>query len=185
MKSHFDLTSSLLEKYKGRPKKVGRYSVSDVWAIEKVYLTVEKFFAGQDNDFISCFRMWQGTWKHQQVQELLQGYIVEKKVEYPHEDWLLVGKADAMNEDHVLEIKTGDTIKDEAKEWHMYQGKIYCTIFQRPECFIVQPVVKGETIRLKTIGTVQRDDKWFEEKLKVIGEFHKKVYEHSKTINGN
>ena len=96
-KNHFDLTESLLRNYQGRPKKVGRYSVSDVWAIEKSYLTVEKFLKGEENDFASCFRMWQGRAKHAQIQELLEGYDVESKKEYVHNDWLLVGKVNPLN----------------------------------------------------------------------------------------
>jgi len=175
MKNRFDLTEPLLRLYQGRPHRVGRYNVGDVWAIEKGYMTVEKFLNGQENDFYSCFRMWEGRAKHQQVQELLTDYEHETKKEYSHNNWVLVGKSDALKDDHGLEIKTGDKIKTEAKEWHEYQARIYCTLFERPIWYIVQPIVKGESIILKTIGEVQRDDDWFNKRLEVIDKFHEKL----------
>ena len=121
--------------------------------------------------------MWQGKSKHKQVQELLEGYVLEEKKEHVHNDWLLVGKADAYNEDHILEIKTGDTIKDKAKEWHEYQARIYCSMFERPICYIVQPVVKSERIILKTIGEIKRNDNWLQKRLEIIDGFHKELQE--------
>ena len=171
-KSHFDLTDSLLRNYQGRPKTIGRYSVSDVWAIEKGYLTVEKFLKGEENDFGSCFRMWQGRAKHTQAQELLEGYEMETKKEYPHNEWTLVGKVDAINAEHILEIKTAEKVLDKPKAWHEYQGKLYCTMFERDICYIVQPIVKGERVILKTLGEVKRDDEWFNKKLTIIDIFH-------------
>ena len=174
-KNHFDLTDSLLEKYQGRPKRIGRYSISDVWAIEKGYLTIEKFLKGEENDFTSCFRMWQGRAKHAQVQELLEGYDLESKKEYAHNDWTLVGKVDAWNNEHILEIKTSDTVLTKPKTWHEYQGKLYCTMFERDICYIVQPIVTGERIILKTLGQVERDDKWFIKRIEKLDAFHKEL----------
>ena len=186
-KDRFDLTDSLLNKYKGRPKTIGRYAVSDVWAIEKGYLTLRKFLEGQTNDFESCFRMWEGRRKHEQCQELLEGYEIEKKVEYKHNDWLLVGKADAINSltNEGLEIKTSDKLLDKAKSWHEYQAKIYCSMFQVPIFYIVQPRIKENRIILKVLAEIERDDKWFEKKLKVIDKFHQELYGYTEIFGTN
>ena len=175
MPPYIDLSESLCKQYQSRPRKISRYYVSDVWAIEKKYLTVEKFLSPQKDSWLDCYRKWSGKWKHQQVQELLTDYEHETKKEYHHNDWVLVGKSDALKDDHGLEIKTGDTIKDKAKQWHEYQARIYCTLFERPIWYIVQPIVKGESIILKTIGEVKRNDKWFQKRLEVIDSFHQEL----------
>ena len=170
-----DLTPRLRELYGEKKRKLGRYNASEIWAIDKGYLKPENYLKKEILDFKSIFRMWQGTWKHKQVEELLEGWKLERKTEYAHENWTLVGKADGLKDNQVLEIKTSTTLFDKAKSWHEYQVKLYCSLFLKEEGIICQPVIKGNSLILKIIGTVKRDDKWFLRVIEKIDKFHNQV----------
>ncbi len=173
-----NLTEFLLEKYASKKGEIGRYNTSSLWAITHGYLSVKEFLEGKPIDSLSAFRMWQGTGKHLQIQELLEGkFEIETKVEFksPEYDWILVGKADALSKDTVLEIKTSTDLMFEAKPWAEYQCRAYCSLFEKKKGIIVQPIVKDSQIFLKTIGEVKRDDKWFQGELKKLDNFHLKL----------
>lgn len=173
-----DLTPTLLSLYAKKPRKLGQFNVSDVWAIAYKYLTPQMFLKGEEVDFEGVLRMWQGRWKHAQVQEILKemGYELEVRKEYRcREEWKLVGKADAVSETDLLEIKTSETLLSSAKDWHLYQGRLYCTMFDMPRCFILQPIVTGSRVFLKKIGEAKRDDKWFEKQMEVLDKFYKEL----------
>jgi hypothetical protein len=69
-----------------------------------------------------------GIFIHRLIQEKLKedGYEIEKRIEYDLGDgWKLIGKIDAVNSDHVIEIKTTrDLSKDLQPHW-ISQANLY------------------------------------------------------------
>lgn len=138
-----------------------RVSVSSVYAI----------LQGWDNrppDLMGMIRMLDGRIKHHFIQELMADYEKEVKVEYPFGDFILVGKADLVAEDHIIELKTSRELKDKAKEWEVMQSRLYCSLLQKPKCIIAQPCFTADKLYLKTLRTCKRDDEWFEKTLKLL-----------------
>lgn len=176
-----DLTPVLLKKFSGYPKKVGRYSVSDMWAILNGYLSVREYLLPKKVDSVQAFRMWQGVTKHNQVQEFLKeiGWECEVKREREIKGFEIVGKVDAINAGEILEIKTSEELMAKAKRWHLFQAKIYCSLFERPVAYIMQPVVNSK-VELKEIGCVKRDEEWFQEQMGLLEQFHEQLitYKH-------
>ncbi len=167
----------------GKQKKeriVGRYSVSELWGLltinsrtGKPYTSPKEWLNPSSKTFQSCFKMWEGTMKHKAVEELLpETWKTEIKKEYQYKDITLVGQIDALSKDAVLEIKTSVDLMFEAKPWAEYQCRAYCSLFGKKKGIIVQPVVKNNQIILKTIGEVERDNKWFARELKKLNSFH-------------
>ena len=175
--SNIDLTDTLLTIQKHRPRILGRFSTSDVWAIRNGYLTPENYFKEEVKDFSQAFKMWNGTWRHNQVQELLKelGYEIELKIEHKTPDFTLVGKIDAIKDDIILEIKTSTELLPKAKSWHIEQLKIYLSLFEKEKGVIVQPITQGNKLILKEIGIVKRDNKFFEKVLTDLREFQTKL----------
>jgi hypothetical protein len=175
----FNLKPLLAEKYVDKPGVIGRYSVSAVWGILNGYTTPEEYIKGKKIDYESAFRMWEGTAKHGQVQSLFEGneyYEIEKKIEYLTEyNWTLVGKADLLDRESVIELKTSTSEMDKAKKWAEFQCKLYCTMFERPKGIICQPVKNGKELYLKSLGEVERNDKWFATQLAKLNEFHNQL----------
>ena len=64
---------------------------------------------------------------------------------------------------------------DTAKPWHIHQVKLYTSMFDREIGLVYQPVEEENRLILKHLGSVERDDKWFEEQLEKLYEFHLKV----------
>src|SRR3990167_34589 len=174
-KEMIDLTPALLKRHYHDPPKFGRYNASELWGIVNGYADPKTWLLGHPVKPQDALRMWSGRWKHEQVQELLVGWIREEKRESEYRDIVLVGKVDAMNETTILEIKTSDAVMTEAKKWAEYQAKIYCSMFERPKAYVVQPVIKGTKIILKELGHVNRNDKWFQNQLSKLYEFHELV----------
>lgn len=172
-----DLTPTLLTKYQDKKKEINRFSVSDCWAIIHGRITPKDYLRGEIRDFSQIFKMWQGTWKHNQIQELLKelGYEIEPKIEYKTDDFVLVGKADAILGDEILEIKTSAELIPNAKSWHIEQVMIYLSLFKKQKGVIVQPITKGNKLFLKEIGKVERDDEFFRKVLEELKEFQSKL----------
>ena len=167
-----DLTEKLLALYPPKPNKVGRYSCSKIYAILHGWITPEQYINGEAVDFIGAFRMWQGTKKHEQIQELLKDdYIIEEKREKKVKDFEIVGMADLMTEDTVLDIKTSFKLIN-AKPWAVHQVKLYLTLFERPFGEIVQPIWTGNKLYLKTLGKYKRDDDFFNKQMDLLAKFH-------------
>ena len=177
-----DLTQTLVQKYRHEGRKIGRYNASDLWGIVNGYATPQTWLLGHSVKPQEAYRMWQGKWKHRQVQELLgeMGYVLEQKQEVDYGDFTLVGMVDAMNSEFLLEIKTSEQVIPKAKEWHRYQTKIYCSMFNLSRGYVVQPVVKGQSIILKNIGMVKKDDEWFKRQLDLLSSFHQELLYESK-----
>jgi len=184
---NIDLSKKLLKSINndGHPKKLHRYSCSNIYALLQGWEKPETYLEPKTFDFLNAYRMWQGKWKHQQVQSLMPDYIQELKVVKEVGNLTIVGMADLINDEEVIEIKTSEKLHNKAKAWHLHQCKLYCILFDRPVGRIVQPVKSGDSLYLKVIGEVKKDPKWFAremEKLKVIDD---KITEHyAKGING-
>jgi len=170
-----DLTNIFLERQQQKPVETGRYHISRLWGVLNGYCTPQEFLKGEKIDFNSALRMAMGTLKHDLIQELLPDWKIEVKKEYRHKDWVLVGKCDAHNKDTILEIKTSDKLIPTAKRWHIWQVKMYLSMFKRDKGIIVQPIITPNKLLLKEIGIVERDEKWFREELEKINELHIKL----------
>jgi len=165
-KNHFDLTERLLKMHAPKERKPGRVSASQVHAMLEGW-------EDRPIGLKEALRMWNGTWKHKMVQELLPEYQHEVKLEYPCKDWVLVGVADCLTEDHILEIKTSEEVHQSAKPWHITQARLYASMFEVPYVYIMQPVSQGNSFYLKRLRRVGRNDDWFEETLEKINQIIK------------
>lgn len=176
--SDINLTPVLRSKMgMNRPRIRGRYNASELWAIANGYLTPEQYFSPKPRTVNDFMKMWSGIIVHEQVQKLL-GQDKEKKVEYKRDGVTLVAKADYLPgdiQDEVWEIKTSETEIDKAKPWFKYQTRLYCTMFNKKRGVIYQPVFSRDGLFLRDIGTVERDDDWFEKQIQVLLKFNEEV----------
>ncbi len=180
---NYDLTKKVIANANHHKQRVlHRYSVGDIWALLNGYLTPENWLRGEKKDFKNAFNIFQGTWKHKQIQSLMTEYEQEVKKEMKVGDITLVGMADLLAGDKGIEIKTSEKIHIKAKPWHEYQAKLYCILFDRPKWEIVQPIIDGG-LKLKIIGTVYKDDKWFSKIMKKLQLFDKEIEEINKELD--
>jgi hypothetical protein len=161
----YNLTDELLKRYEPREKTPKRISVSEVHALinewEDRPITVE-----------SAINMWQGSWKHRMVQDLMPDYEHEVKKEIDVGDgFTLVGMADCLSVDHGVEIKTKNELKSNAKSWEVTQAKIYAVMFDRP-FKIVQPVFNKKGIYLLELQKVGINKNWFEKTINKVKEYY-------------
>jgi len=162
LSNEIDLTEALQHSFESdyqRPPN--RISVSAVYGLLESW-------EDRPPDLLGMIRMTEGRAKHKMIQELLPQYQHEVKIEYPFGNLVLVGKADCVGEDHILEIKTSRELKDKAKEWEVCQAKLYCSLFEKPECWICQPCFTGEKLYLKILRRVKRNEDWFKETLQTL-----------------
>lgn len=173
-----------------RPGVVGRYSCSKIWAINNGYLSEKEFLKGEEFDFKNAFRMWQGTWKHAQLEDLLRwkGYKVEEKkemeIDIDGDKITLVGKADIQDlveKEDVCDFKTSETLTEEAKRWSLHQVQMYCHLFDKPVGYIVEPRRNENNLWLEVIGKVERDEAFFQKEIEKLAKFHKKLCKQSTT----
>lgn len=185
---NIDLTPALMHKYNGNPKvnKVGRYSVSMLWGMmtvnsftKELYTTPEAYLRPEPHDFEGVMNMWQGTHKHAQVQELLDGYDKEIKkvmiIKIGSVEFELVGQVDAINATEGLEIKTSQKLHTSSKKWHDYQARIYCSMFERDVFKVCQPVVTKDKILLNVLAEIKRNDTWFNKEMAKLASYHEKL----------
>lgn len=178
-----DITALLLKNYAPKPGEIGKYNASAIWGIINGYTSAEEFLKGKGFSFQEAIRCWQGTSKHEQIQNLfkdLDGYEIEKRAEYKYKDFIIVGKADLLTKDKVIEIKTSTEIIPKAKSWHIFQTKLYCVLFDRPQGLIVQPIINPHTIELKEIGIVKQDLDWFKKQMELLDNFHNQLKQYGK-----
>lgn len=162
-----DLTQYL--KGDERERKLNRFSVSELYYLLKGWTTIEEHINGKERTIHDYWTMKLGELKHKWIQEHLTtlGYECEIKKVYEIGGIEIVGKADALKADHGLEIKTGKA-REKASESQKYQAKMYCSMFELPEFYIVQPYLNSKKAYLKTIGIVKRNDTWFKEECEKI-----------------
>lgn len=176
-----DLTPLLMEKLGKKYRKIGRYSVSDLYAMQAGWLTPELYLHPEPVNFIGLMRMLSGIVMHEKIQMLYKKECCEVKVVYDYKDITLVAKCDylppedspEMNE--IYDFKTSETIMDKMKPWAKHQIKMYCTLFKREIGRIYQPLIINEKFILKDLGSVERDDEWFEQQCEKLYLFHQRV----------
>ena len=177
-----DLTPRLIEKFGTKTHKIGRYSVSGLYAIFAGWTKPEHFFEPQTNDFDGIKRMWAGVINHDFIESLLEKDKCEQKVVYKYRDIEIVGKIDYMPDDkEIWDFKTSDKVMDQAKPWAKHQIKCYLSMFNREIGKLYQPILSGDKYVLKHLGTVERDDIWFKGECQKLYRFHEKLIEIQKT----
>lgn len=176
---NIDITQRLKTKMTFGPRTRGRYNSSELYGILNGYLTPEQWMGAQPEREVSeLLAMWNGTGMHNQLAKLLGLEFSEHKRVFPYKGLNLVAKADFLPEhkpQEVWEFKTSKKIMDTAKPWHIHQVKLYTSMFDREIGLVYQPVEEENRLILKHLGSVERDDKWFEEQLEKLYEFHLKV----------
>jgi CRISPR/Cas system-associated exonuclease Cas4 (RecB family) len=166
-----DLTNYLIEPKKER--KLNRFSCSEIYYLINGYTPIKEYIEGKKRKVEEYWDMTLGKIKHQWIQECLKNdYHVELKKEIKIDEIEIVGMADLLTKDYGIEIKTGK-LRDKSTKAHEHQAKLYCTLFEVPKFYIVQPVISNDKAILKEIGIVYRDDKWFANQVSKI----KKIYQ--------
>lgn len=169
-----DITDKLIDKFGTKYLKIGRYSVSAIYAIKQGWTKPEDFFNAPKNDMAGILRMYSGTLNHNFIEGLLPKDKCEIKKEYVYKDMVLVGKCDYLpNDEEVWDFKTSDTIMDKSKPWQVHQIRMYCTMFERATGSLFQPIIKDGRVVLKHLSTTKRDDEWFKKEVEELYEFHK------------
>ena len=197
-----DLTPKFMEGARSYPKKLGRYSCSQLHKMLEAArlpwgLPPEKYFEPEEITFEGAMRMIKGVQAHDLVQKYLDPSKVEKKFEYYYYGdgdyrngtvkatdeegnleepiFTVVGKVDYLPEDCVWEIKSSETEFTKSKDYHDHQAKLYCTICERPKAIILQPLEDDSRFFLKQIGEVIRDDEWFEAEMRRLHNYHQRL----------
>lgn len=181
-----NLTPILIEEMKAHPRVAGRYNSSELYFISKGWTTPQKFLNPEERKIEEIIRMWKGIGMHNQLEKLLGEENCEKKREFRYKGIILVAKADYFppdKPDEVWEFKTSDKLYSSAKPWHEHQAKLYTTMFEVDYGRIYQPVQDDNGLYLKCLGSVKRDDKWFQDQLEMLVNFDKRVEELRKTMS--
>lgn len=171
------------------PRKLGRYNSSELYGITHGYLTPAQWISGREKTIADMLKMWNGNLVHDHVQRLLPASGNEVKREHLYGEITLVGKADHIPpniSNEVWELKSAEEAMDASKPWHDYQVRLYCSIFQREFGKVFQPVQSNDHgLFLKHLGTVGRDDAWFDQELQKLLAFHEQVKEAYGSNGGN
>lgn len=184
MNKNIDLTHRLIEKFGKKTNKIGRYSVSGIYAIFAGWTKPEDYFREQYNDFEGIKRMWSGVINHDFIESLLEKDKCEIKVVHKYKDIEIVGKIDYMpNDKEIWDFKTSDKVMDKAKPWAKHQIKMYLSMFNREIGKLYQPVLDGDKYILKFLGEEFRSDEWFEEQCIKLYSFHEKLVEMQKSLD--
>lgn len=178
------LNSGLKKLFSEKQRKLGRYSVSDIWAMTNGYLPIDKFFIPEPFSVGSAANMFLGSEKHLIAQKLLKEIypkaLIEDKKEIAIDDFVIVGKADFIDGDKIWEIKTSIEKLYFAKSWHTYQLKWYLWLFDKKYGSIVQPVIEvnGKRImalKLNILNSITRDDDFINRELKKLKKYHEEL----------
>lgn len=173
-----DLTQRLRLKMAPRPRVRGRYNSSELWFLINGGTSPQTWMNSPEKSMKELLAMWGGTGMHNQLEDLLGREHSERKAEVVYKDIVLVGKADFFPPglpDTVFEFKSSDKKMKEAKPWHLHQVKLYCTMFAKAKGMVYQPMQNDDGLYLKHLGTVERDDKWFEGEMEKLYQFHLEV----------
>lgn len=167
-----------------KERKIGRYNVSDIWAMLNGYLPIEQYTKTDELDNAALVNVFLGTEKHTIINKLLNSIypegIQEQKIEKDFGDFVIVGRADFIVGDKIVEIKTSNVVMSTSKTWHDYQLSWYLWLFNKPVGLIVQPLItykqnKPEDICLKIIKKLKVNPVWCEQELKKLKDYHNKL----------
>lgn len=170
----YELTQLAFREQK--PRQLGRFKVSDVWAILNGYLPPEKYFEIEHIDNEQMSRMQYGIMWHDYFSTLLEkdGWICDQeklKQEYHYKDIVLVGIPDGIKDDVVLEMKTKMDGLVEEKKWYITQVKCYLSMYNKKIGIIAQPHIDTD-IYLRFVKEVKRNDTWFNGVLDKLVEYN-------------
>jgi hypothetical protein len=188
---HIDLTARLKKEFAPYKRTIGRYNSSELYGIVNGYLTPDEWISPKEPAVENMLKMMNGTVVHNFIQRILpvEGNEVKKVYTNPlFPEISLVAKVDHLPlekvDNAIWELKTDEEELDKAKASHLFQVKLYCTVFERPKGYIYQPVQTKDSLFLKCVGEVDRDDAWFHRQFASLYAFHlqvmdlyKKVYE--------
>lgn len=141
-------------------------------------MTPESWLHPKDKKMKDILNMWGGIGMHNQLEDLLGKEHSEEKKEIVYKGLTLVAKVDYLppdKPDEVWEFKTSGKSMTTSKPWHDHQVKLYCSMFEKEHGLVYQPLQDDQGIYLKHLGTVDRDDVWFESELEQLYVFHQKV----------
>ena len=181
-------------KWANRKKKervLHRYHASEIWGLltinyktGKPYTTPEDWVNGKVFDEKGAMNVWHGTFTHEKIQALYPEYKHEEPKVYEKDGIIISGKADMLDENEVIELKTSlEKVHDKGKSWQIHQLKLYLTMFERDKGRLAQPIWRGKIPILKYLGTYKRNDEWFAgvmEELKEVDKLITKYYEENK-----
>jgi hypothetical protein len=130
----------LLKKYVNREsahkREVGRYWVSDLWAIMTGELLPENFLKDAKKNLLSCSHIQRGIEKEDTLKKILDyneiKYEYQEKKELKIDDFVLVAIADFSLEDRILELKAPMILPGSIKEWHRPQLEAQHRLFNKP-----------------------------------------------------
>jgi hypothetical protein len=160
------------------PRVMGRFNSSELYFINHGLITPEEWLNPKNKSTKEILTMWSGIGMHNQLEDLLGKENCEKKVEFVYKDIVLVGKADYFppsKKNEVWEFKTSEKKMETSKPWQDHQVKLYCSMFEKKNGLVYQPVKDDNGIYLKHLKTVERDDLWFEKELKKLYTFYLKI----------
>ena len=180
-------------KWANRPRKprvLHRYHASEIWGLltinyktGKPYTTPEDWVNGKVFDEKGSMNVWHGTFTHEKIQSLYPEYEQELPKVYEKNGIIISGKADLINETEVIELKSSlDKVHDTAKSWHIFQLKLYLTMFERSVGRVGQPFWRDKVPYLKWLGTYKRSDSWFEGQVEKLGVIDKLITKHYESI---
>jgi hypothetical protein len=172
-----DLTPLLVKKWQPYRRTLGRFNSSEVFFLNNGSTTPEEWLKPKERPVEDILKMWSGVGMHDQLDKLLGKEFSEKKREFFYKDITIVGKVDYLppNAGEVWEFKTSDKKMKEMKPWHEHQVKMYATMFEVPKGLVYQPVQNKAGLYLKHLGTVERDDAWFQEELEKLYQFSLRI----------
>jgi hypothetical protein len=179
-----DLSPAFKQQFSPKQRKVGRYSVSDIWAMLNDYLPPQDYLKLEEYSVTAEINKWQGTTKHREIQALWlllnPEDEVEKKVEKKIGDFIVVGKADIIHKNVVLEIKTSMDLLFVSKRWHDYQLQWYLNLFEKDKGYIAQPTIKTlhnkpVAVELSILKTIYHNPTFFEREVEKLTEYHNQL----------
>lgn len=172
---NIDKTKEFLALYPPKAGVMGRYSCSKIWSFLNGYCSPQQYLEGETVDFKGALRMFNGTMRHEAFPKLFPEYQSEVKKEMKVGKFIIVGVADYLNKEEVLEMKTSEKVYEKAKPWAIHQAKLYCNLFDRQIARIIQPIIKGNKLLFKELSVVKKDDSWFKAEMEKLKKFDEEV----------
>lgn len=185
MEIFLDLTQHL--RGDKRERVINRFSVSELYYLLAGYTTIEEYVKGKELTVKNLWEMQLGSLKHEWIQAhpfIKEKYQCEIKKVYETQGIQIVAKADGICKEHGIEIKTGKA-REKASRSQEFQARMYCTLFELPVFYIVQPYHNHEKAYLKTIGVIHRNDKWFATQVQKILLKYEEIQEYVKNQRTN
>lgn len=172
---YIDLTANLNEYHKNKERVIGRYRASELYFLLKE--PPENYFKPKNFTMEEMIGMWRGTMKHKGIQDLLTSWEHEKPNEIDYGGFVLRAKCDCYKPDTILEIKTkrNGNVMDKASSWQIFQLRTYLGMYQVPWGKVVQPVILGGKLKLKVLAEVAKNDKWYQDVIEQVREYHNKL----------